>query len=99
MVLAADRERELGAHVPLDELDAVVRVDRGGLHGFLADHHAAVRLEVDDGRRDLTADGVPQDDDLAVVVHRGHDRVGRAEVDPDDRRLIQPIPWRTGVPS
>ena len=87
VVLPADGERELGAHVPLDQLDAVIRVDRGGLNGLLPDDHGAVRLEVDHGRRDLAADGVGQDHDLAVIVDRGDHRVGGAEVDPDDRRL------------
>ena len=32
VLLPADLQRELGAHSPLDQLDAVVRVDCAGLH-------------------------------------------------------------------
>src|SRR5579863_9384984 len=89
MVLAADVQREIVAHGPFDEPDAVVRVGGARPDRRRADQERALRLEVDHRRGDLGAARTRQDDHLAALVDGGADGGGSAQVDPDDARVHQ----------
>jgi hypothetical protein len=70
---------------PLGRVDRVARIDDAPLLGLGADHHRAVRVERHHRRMDLPALVIGQHHRRAAGVAAGRDRVGRAQVDADDR--------------
>ena len=86
VVLLPQPERELGAHLPLDQHDSVAGIDRCQLLGLLADHRLTGGFEVHGGRRGLLPRGISQHDHAPPRIEGGNHRIGGAEVDPEHLR-------------
>ena len=83
VTLAVDVHLMIGAHIALDRRDRAFGIgDRLAL-GELADEPLPVLGECDDGRRQVTAFCVGDDNRLRAFHNRDH-RVGGTEVDADD---------------
>ena len=74
---------EAPAHEALDGKHGVLRIGDGLPLGDLPDQPLAGLGKADNGRRQTPALGIG-DDDRLPALHDGDDRVGGAQVDPDD---------------
>ena len=87
VLLVAQRDGHLLAHLPLDRPDGPLRGQDVLVARGLADQQVALRVQADDRRQDRVAVLVGQDD-RAAVADDGHLAVGRPQVDADDRLLV-----------
>ena len=78
------------AHVPFETLDIAVGGQRPTLHRFFADRNAIVVEEQGAGRKQV-ARAVGNGGWPPRVVHVGHQRVGRAQIDSDGRLLFDRV--------